>query len=1011
MSGLPCFDRVDQQSGKKLTGLVDTGATNNYITEENTRGGKIFHLKKPILVETIHGQSKIDRYVRINIFSHNLVFFIVEFLGKFDILLGFDGLRKINAVVDTMSLKLIYSIRNKIQSINYSLQNNVDQKIKHRIHHLMTENNNTPTLPFNTKVRATIRTTCKEPIWTKSYAYPMICNTFVNGEIEKLRKNGIIRVSHSPYNSPLWVVPKKGLNEDGTPKQRLVIDYSKVNSYTVFDRYPMPDVKIILSNLGDAKYFSKIDLESGYHQILMQEGDIEKTAFSVNGAKYEFLRLPFGLKNAPSIFQRAIDDVLRKFIGKFAYVYMDDIIIFSKTKEEHLEHLSQIIQALTEAHMRISSEKSFFFWDKIEFLGHIVSHSRISVDPKKIETIENYCIPSTLRELRGFLGLSGYYRRFVQNYADIVKPLTLHLAGEKGRVGKKMSAKTKIELDENACEAFNLIRAKLREQIELFQPDFSKPFELTTDASNVAIGAVLSQNDRPITFISRTLNETERRYATNERELLAIIWSLQTLRNYLYGIADLTIFTDHQPLAFAVTEKNPNLKIKRWKSLIDGSGAKIRYKPGKQNIVADALSRQYCNFSQSVTSDSDSIHSSPSSPEIGSIRKVSIPLNFYKRQFILEESHLDELRTETIFSGYVLHRIKFTNIQSLIRNIKLVVDEKRLNAIYTTEEIFYRINRLLLSSFTNCTFIFTTQNNRNITDSNEQHYLVITEHERAHRNYNENYKQLKEQYFFPKMKRKLKAFAMGCEICKKHKYDTHPEKQFMESTPIPSSVGEYIQIDIFHAGNKIYYSTIDRFSKFVLLRHADNKLNAHEVVEEILQFFPLCKHVMTDNEAIFNSFLMKSLFKRMKIEQTLTAVNHSTTNAQVERFHRTIIEISRCLSEQRSLDFSDVILESVREYNSTIHSVTQARPIDLFFHPENFPKVSELLRTAQESMLKFQNKNRRSKYFEPGEIVYAKNNRRDKRQPTHLKHVVKNDIGVTIVTERGKLIHKDNIRN
>lgn len=432
-----------------------------------------------------------------------------------------------------------------------------------------------------------------------------------------------------------------------------------------------------------------------------------------------------------------------------------------------------------------------------------------------------------------------------------------------------MSAKTKNDLNDDSLKAFNTIKTKLREQIELFQPDFSQPFELTTDASSVAIGAVLSQNDKPITFISRTLNETERRYATNERELLGIIWSLQTLRNYLYGIANLTIFTDHQPLTFAITEKNPNLKIKRWKSIIEESGAKIQYKPGKQNVVADALSRQYCYFTQSEGSASDSIHSTPSSPENGAIRRVSIPLNFYKTQFYLEESHRDELRTETLFSGYVLHRIKCSNHQNLMRNMKLAVNEKRLNAICTTEEVFFQIENLLRISFPNGAFVFTSKNNRNITDPNEQQFLIITEHERAHRNFNENYKQLKEQYVFPKMKRRLKSFALGCEICKKLKYDTHPKKQKMDSTPIPSDVGEYLQIDIFHAGGKMFYSTIDRFSKFTHLRYAENKLNAHEVMEEILQIFPSCKHIMTDNYKIFESFMMKTLFKRLKIEQKI----------------------------------------------------------------------------------------------------------------------------------------------
>lgn len=369
-----------------------------------------------------------------------------------------------------------------------------------------------------------------------------------------------------------------------------------MNLHTIFDRYPIPDINIILSNLGDSKFFSKIDMESGFHQILIEEKDREKTAFSVNGAKYQFTRMPFGLKNAPSIFQRAIDDVLRPFIGKFAYVYMDDVIIFSKTESEHLDHITKIVEALTSSHMKISSEKSSFFEKKIEFLGHVVSQNRISVDPRKIETIKNYPLPTTLKQLRSFLGLSGYYRKFIENYATILKPLTVYLGNDNGKIGARASSKTEIELDHNAIQAFNFIKIKLQERMELYQPDYSKPFELTTDASDMGIGGVLSQQKNIITFVSRNLSPNEQILATNEKELLAIIWSLQSLRNYLYGIADLTIYTDHQPLTLSVSEKNTNLKIKRWKAILEESGAKIEYKPGNQNVVADALSRQLFNM-------------------------------------------------------------------------------------------------------------------------------------------------------------------------------------------------------------------------------------------------------------------------------------------------------------------------------------------------------------------------------------------------------------------------------
>lgn len=193
------------------------------------------------------------------------------------------------------------------------------------------------------------------------------------------------------------------------------------------------------------------------------------------------------------------------------------------------------------------------------------------------------------------MGLSGYYRKFIQGYASIVKPLTTYLRDENGGISAKLSSKVKITLDQSAIDSFNEIKNKLKENIELFQPDYSKPFELTTDASNYALGAVLSQNNKPIIFISRTLNKTEQNYATNEKEALAIVWALQHLRNYIYGIANLTIYTDHQPLTFAISERNPNLKIKRWKAMIEESGARMVYKPGKQNVVADALSRQYCD--------------------------------------------------------------------------------------------------------------------------------------------------------------------------------------------------------------------------------------------------------------------------------------------------------------------------------------------------------------------------------------------------------------------------------
>lgn len=480
--------------------MIDTGATQNYCTQNNFTFGKKLKLGKPFHINSIHNHKTIEYYYKINLLSEQHIFYIVKNLGKFDMIFGIRGLRKINAKIDLKSFRMEYKhsrIETK-EGINYVMNEEVEEDYSRIIHGLMKENNANEFMPFNTNVRATIRTTDDEPIWTRQYPYPMSANNFVNAEINKMLSGEIIRPSRSPYNSPIWVVPKKGLNEDGTPRQRLVIDFQKLNSKTIADKYPIPDTNMILGNLGQAGFFSTIDLESEYHQIMISEKDKEKTAFSVNGAKYEFNRMPFGLKNAPSIFQRTIDDILRPYIGKFAHVYMDDVLVYSKTREEHLTHLEKIMEALRSANMKVSDEKSKIFMREVEFLGHIITNGRIRVDQRKVETINNYPEPQSLRQLRSFLGLAGYYRKFVKDYAAIVKPLTIYLRGENGTISARKSANVEIELDEQARNAFKKIKEKLRENIELFQPDYAKPFELTTDASNYAVGAVLSQVNRKL---------------------------------------------------------------------------------------------------------------------------------------------------------------------------------------------------------------------------------------------------------------------------------------------------------------------------------------------------------------------------------------------------------------------------------------------------------------------------------------------------------------------------------
>jgi len=348
---------------KTIKLLVDTGATKSYIKNFDLLKG-IKPLEKPFLVKSIHGATRIEHQTRVNILNRTEPFFILHDLPIFDGILGFSLIKSAIGIIDTKrdilwfeggQEKLKYL---NLDSVNTLLNEPIPKSLERNFSEMIQANKNVfanpdEALPFNTKVSASIRTKDQEPVYSKYQAYPIPMTDFVNKEVEKMLRDGIIRPSRSPYNSPMWVVDKKGIDEHGRPNKRLVFDYSKLNAKTIPDKYPIPDPAVILSILGKAKIFSTLDLKSGFHQVNLDERDREKSAFSVNNGKYEFCRLPFGLKNAPSIFQRAIDDVLRDEIGKSCHVYIDDIIIFSDSEEKHIEDLDRILKKLYQANMRV----------------------------------------------------------------------------------------------------------------------------------------------------------------------------------------------------------------------------------------------------------------------------------------------------------------------------------------------------------------------------------------------------------------------------------------------------------------------------------------------------------------------------------------------------------------------------------------------------------------------------------------------------------------------------------
>lgn len=432
-----------------------------------------------------------------------------------------------------------------------------------------------------------IVTTDEVPVVTKNYRHPNALRAEIENQVNDLLKSGIVQESTSPYNSPLWIVPKKP-DAQGNKRWRMVVDYRALNKKTVSDSYPLPNITDVLDQLGGATYFSVLDLASGFHQIPMDPNSREKTAFSARFKKLEFNRMPFGLRNSPPTFQRLMDRLLSGLQGTELFVYMDDIVIYGTSLEDHDRKLRALLGRLKEAGLTLQPDKCFFLRKEITYLGHLITKDGVKMDPQKIQAVKNFPIPRNRKNIKQFLGLVGYYRRFIKDFAKIAKPLNNIL---------KKQVSFKWNGDQQT--AFDTLCDKICTEPILQYPNFRRPFSITTDASDYALGAVLSQEyqgqDLPVPYASCTLNPAECKYTTSEKELLAIVFAVGHFRPYIYG-HKFTLYTDHRPLVWLHGLKDPVSRLARWKIKLSEYDYEIAYKPGKLNSNADALSRNPCNI-------------------------------------------------------------------------------------------------------------------------------------------------------------------------------------------------------------------------------------------------------------------------------------------------------------------------------------------------------------------------------------------------------------------------------
>lgn len=815
-----------------------------------------------------------------------------------------------------------------------------------------------PNFYEQTKVQHEIITKDENPIFLRNRRTPYKHKEDVKNHVNELLEKGIIQPSNSPYGFPVHIVDKK-MDASNKRKTRMVIDYRALNEKTVDDKFPLPIVEDILDRLGKCQYFSTLDLASGYHQINMHPNSIQKTAFNTEEGHFEFLKMPFGLKNAPATFQRLMNETLRGLVNKICMVYLDDIIIFSPNLIEHIKHLKLVFERLRQYNLKLQLDKCEFLRTETEFLGHIITPDGIKPNTKKIKAIQDFPIPNTQKELRGFLGLLGYYRKFIEQFAKITKPLT-----------KCLKKNTKITHDKEFVETFNKCKTLLCNNPILAYPDFDQPFELTTDASNFALGAVLQQNDKSIAYASRTLNEAEEKYSTIEKELLAIVWATKHFRPYLFD-NKFTLYTDHKPLEWLFTLKDPNAKLNRWKLKLGEYDFKVKYKKGKENVIADALSRirlenyfseieietllaenenpndiedfeEYEDIINNLENDNATVHTSQGDVEI-EIKYTDHPLNISKRQIIMDSS---KNITRLVIRHHKLHENTknryYINIpenmepESLVKTIKEYVIPNNKNTIYFKSTSLEKPILLILQrEFNNSMKVEISRTFlEDIESKSEQDELIKYYHvgKTIHRGIGEMTRSLKKLYYWPNLDRQVQEFVNNCEICNRSKIDRHPQKEPIALTPTPNKPFELLHLDLFSVEKQLVLTIVDSFSKYGQAYPITDK-NYQTICNAFTKYIThhgIPRRIITDNGLEFTNKIFKEFLKLHGIKHHETSVENSKSNGIVERFHSTLIESLRALKlEQPKQTLETNLYLSIMGYNNSLHTTTKFTPFEI----------------------------------------------------------------------------------
>lgn len=703
-----------------------------------------------------------------------------------------------------------------------------------------------------------------------------------------LLRNGKIRRSKSPFGASLFLVKDKD-------KLRAVVDYRALNRITKRNNAPLPRPDEMFDRLAGAQYFSKLDLKTGFHQIRVKPEDIEKTAFNTKYGQFEYLVLPMGLCNAPATFQTLMNKVFHDCIDVFLVVYMDDLLIYSRTREEHIRHLGTVLSRLKSEELYVSPKKCHFLQPETEFLGMLVSKDGIRVNPEKVEVVRQWPKPTSLFELRSFIGLLQFFRRFINGFSAIAAPLT-ELTKKNMGMGK---------WDVRCDESFEQLKAVLISAPILVSPSWRKPFRCHVDASDHAVGGTLTQldengADRVIAYFSKKLSEAEKDYTANERELLGLVYFLKRFRCYLEG-STFEVFTDNQVLKHFFTKPSLNRKEARWLDLLAQFGIKkINLKPGRVHVLGDVLSR------------------APHVMEEMTLNNVTVSGLASPFDFSMD------YESDQLF-GPILR-----GLQGDLPDDKVQRDRvSRLIPSFT-----YAEGRLQYGEK-------TCVPRRQVKDVlHAAHDVSIA----GHFGFAKTLGRL-ERYHWRHKARDVKLYVDGCQICQQKKDGRSKKLGIPTPLDVPTRRWGSLATDFIvklpktNRGHDSITTWVDRLSRrvhFIPGRTTDTAVDvANTFFCEVFKLHGLPDAIVSDRDPKFTSKFWTHLMSRCGIRTQMSSTHHPQTDGSSEIMNRMVENYLRCYCSLRQDDWDELLPAAEFSYNSSKSEELQATPfeIDLGWNP------------------------------------------------------------------------------